>query len=305
MSGEFSHLFGNEMFSDVVVKFGDREFPGHRMVLSQSLPYFKRLLEDKAVKTIRLEDNGQPDAIEALLRDLYGVFYTQNTGRENDWRFQLDVAAVAKQYQHSSLTSLAVADFLRVARKQMDIDTVKELLRALPRYRHLDCDIKKREDAIMERYSLELLNMPEFTQHFEGDPGTKLPDLLQDPEFAKRFDAQPGQAIAYLVQFGKAFRDLGAKLAEYRTIYPQHFHEITEQATKKPESLPVVQPPANVKEESLPTIAKPPAKVKEERQQPVKVKEEREQPLVKVKEEPKEAPSKKRKTQSVVRIEID
>ncbi|KAK5729190.1 hypothetical protein LTR15_002332 [Elasticomyces elasticus] len=267
MSGEFSHLFGNEMFSDVVVKFGDREFPGHRMVLSQSLPYFKRLLEDKAVKTTKLEDNGQPDAIEALLRDLYGVFYTQNTGRENDWRFQLDVAAVAKQYQHSSLTSLAVADFLRVARKQMDIDT--------------------------------------FTQHFEGDPGTKLPDLLQDPEFAKRFDAQPGQAIAYLVQFGKAFRDLGAKLAEYRTIYPQHFHEITEQATKKPESLPVVQPPANVKEESLPTIAKPPEKVKEERQQPVKVKEEREQPLVKVKEEPKEAPSKKRKTQSVVRIEID
>ncbi|KAK4894600.1 BTB And C-terminal Kelch [Elasticomyces elasticus] len=301
MEGNFSHLFGNKMFSDVVVKYGDRELPAHRMVLTQVLPYFKKLLEDKAVKTIKLDDNGHPDAIEGMLRDLYGLPYELDDRRADDWRFQLHIAAVGSQYKVAGMRCMGAIRFVRLTNGEMDMGTVEEVLRALSPYRHVDKLIADQEQAIMKKYSRELLELPDFSDRFEMEPGARLPDLLQDPEFVKRFDAQPGRAVAYLVQFGKAFRDLEDKLTEYQTIWPQHFREITEQATKTPNlPQPIVQQPTTIKEE-----CHQPVHVAEERQQPVGVKEERKQQPVKVKDEPKEAPSKKRKTDSVVRIEID
>ncbi|KAK4955594.1 hypothetical protein LTR10_006533 [Elasticomyces elasticus] len=300
MRGEFSHLFGNDMFSDVVIKFGDRELPGHRTVLSQSLPYFKRLLEyDKAVKTIKLD--GQPDAIESMLRYLYGL--KEDRSRIKDWRFQLDVIAVATQYKDFAGQINAILRFKMITNAKMDIHTVTDVLRTLPRYRHMHETLREQEKAILETYSLELLNKPEFTSHLNDDPGTKLPELLQDPDFANRFDAQPGRAIAYLVQFGKAFMDLSDKLTEFHTIYPQHFSDITKQATNKPESLEdIVQQPTQVKEEREQLLL---PRVEEETKPLRKVKEESKEQLVKVKEEPKGPPAKKRKMQSVVKIEID
>ncbi|KAK3627974.1 BTB And C-terminal Kelch [Elasticomyces elasticus] len=316
MSGEFSRMYGKDMFSDVVIKFGDRELPAHKMVLMNGSEYFKKLLEDKTVKTIKLDDGGRPDVIEGLLRHVYRLMYAEDMRDLKNWRFHLDMAAAGKQYDLVHLKYYPLHWLGHFTGAKMDMDMVKEILRALPRYRYVEEKlVKKLEDAITNTHSRELLELPEFSNRFDMEPGARLPDLLQDPDFVKRFDAQSGRAVAYLVQFGKAFKDLQDKLDEHGTIWPQHFREIVEQATKKPDlPQPIVQAPANVNEDR--TVVQPPARVKEERhqpmdvkeerkQQPVNVKEEPKQQLVKVKDEPKEAPSKKRKTESVVMIEID
>ncbi|KAK3661167.1 hypothetical protein LTR56_000290 [Elasticomyces elasticus] len=303
MEGDFSSMFGKDRFSDVIIKFGDRELPVHKMVLSTGSTYFKKLLEDKSVKTIKLDDGGKPDGIEGVLRYVYGLSYAADMSDRKNWRSHLDTAAVAEQYDLGGLKYHALNWFGHLTKAKMDMDMVKEILRALPRYRFLaDKMVRDMEDTITNTYQRELLELPEFSNRFDMEPGAKLPLLLQDPEYAKPFDTRPGQSNAYLVQFGKAFKDLQDKLDEHGTIWPQHFREIIEQATKRPESLPeVMQQQTQVKEDPTQQPVNTEYKSK---QQPVKVKEEREQPLVKVKDEPKETPSKKRKTQSVVRIEI-
>ncbi|KAK5724076.1 Kelch-like protein 40 [Elasticomyces elasticus] len=242
-------MFGDASFSDVVVRYGERELPAHKLVLSNNSAYFKaELAKDKSVGSIRLDDRGCPDATEAVLRHLYGLKYGNSEQRLSDWRFQLKVAAAAKQYNLTTLETITLSRFEELTEVKMPMARVTEILRALPDYYYLDTLVRKRDALIVKAYMHELLELPEFMNRLCEEPGTNLPDLLQVPEFAQHFGRQPGQTMAYLVQFGKAFQDLAARTTGYHVVYPVHLVEATEQATRKPKlKQAVVQQTVDIK----------------------------------------------------------
>ncbi|KAK5727698.1 hypothetical protein LTR17_012556 [Elasticomyces elasticus] len=188
-------MFGSEAFSDVVIKYGDREFPAHKMILSKNSEYFKKRLEDKSVSVINLDDDGKPEAIEAMLRHLYGLKYASD-------------------------------------KKRMDTSKAADVLRALSDKRHVHYFIETHEHEIIRLHLTELMQVPDFTKRFDEQPGQHLLHLLQMPDFAKRLDSRPGQAIAYLVQLAVAVLAMEAAPGYGKALC--NYPAIMKEAFKKP-----------------------------------------------------------------------
>jgi hypothetical protein len=79
-------LFNEDAFSDVTVRFSNREIKCHKVILCTASDYFKALcgpaskFSEKELTIIDLHDD-DPDAIEAVLRYLYNFSYADIKGR--------------------------------------------------------------------------------------------------------------------------------------------------------------------------------------------------------------------------------
>ncbi|KAK4955598.1 hypothetical protein LTR10_006537 [Elasticomyces elasticus] len=199
--------FGKDKYSDVTLKFGDREFRAHRLVLEQSSVYFKQILEENTTGIIKLEED--PEAMECMLRYIYTFKYLEGEKRKDEWCLHLKVAAVAAQYGVEALLETAVHCFQLVGPLPgQQYREGRDMLALLPKYRHLHPDLGVRERSLHNRWFLPLLSGPEYRSLFCSTPdraqcalGRFAAALIEIKEFA---GAQSGKgAILPYVLTGK------------------------------------------------------------------------------------------------------
>ncbi|KAK5729184.1 hypothetical protein LTR15_002326 [Elasticomyces elasticus] len=164
--------FGKDKYSDVTLRFGDREFRAHRLVLEQSSKYFKQILDENTTGVVKLEDD--PEAIECMLRYIYTFkYFDGNVRRLVDWRFHLRVAEVAWRYGVGKLLDDSVQNFKSVGSSSgSEYKDAHDKLALLPKYRHLHTGIRDKERNLQSKYFLQLLQMPEY-RSVSGDPSSQ------------------------------------------------------------------------------------------------------------------------------------
>ncbi|GAB7332583.1 hypothetical protein MBLNU13_g04358t3 [Cladosporium sp. NU13] len=101
-----ARLFNKAKFSDLLIKFSDREIHAHRFVLCQSSAYFDKLcgpdshFAEADRNEITLYDD-DPDALEAMLRHIYNFWLRPpclSLGTSAKVRFYCNVVVVSDKY---------------------------------------------------------------------------------------------------------------------------------------------------------------------------------------------------------------
>ena len=98
----YPHFYKDDEYSDITIKFSDREIPCHKIVICTQSEYFKKLcgkgsqFAESKQKVVELKDD-DPDAVEAVIRQLYFGSYSTGSNRTLDWRFHAEIAIAAKK----------------------------------------------------------------------------------------------------------------------------------------------------------------------------------------------------------------
>ncbi|KAG9660044.1 hypothetical protein KCU64_g3461, partial [Aureobasidium melanogenum] len=117
-------FFNDEQFSDIIVKFGDKQIFAHRVTLAVGSVWFEKALcgnfSEANKKVIELHDDASFDAIMAMLRHLYGLRYLEQELELDERRilgFHLTVFMLGDKYDIKTLRSDAAelfGDFLQM-----------------------------------------------------------------------------------------------------------------------------------------------------------------------------------------------
>ncbi|PIA98753.1 hypothetical protein CB0940_03755 [Cercospora beticola] len=99
MSFDTAPLYNQPEYSDVTISFSGRSIYCHKVVLSTSSEYFKRL--ESGRREIELKED-DPDAVEFILEYLYSFDSDEDAARNEDWKLQLQVANAAHKASGSS-----------------------------------------------------------------------------------------------------------------------------------------------------------------------------------------------------------
>ncbi|WPB00951.1 uncharacterized protein RHO25_005571 [Cercospora beticola] len=86
MSFDTAPLYNQPEYSDVTISFSGRSIYCHKVVLSTSSEYFKRL--ESGRREIELKED-DPDAVEFILEYLYSFDSDEDAARNEDWKLQL------------------------------------------------------------------------------------------------------------------------------------------------------------------------------------------------------------------------
>ena len=98
----YSIFFNQEDYSDITVKFSGREIHCHKMIICMHSEYFKKLcgpgsqFAERNYKVIELKDD-DPEAVEAIIRQIYFGDYNSGGTRTLDWSFHAAVAMTARK----------------------------------------------------------------------------------------------------------------------------------------------------------------------------------------------------------------
>ncbi|KAK5727699.1 BTB/POZ domain-containing protein 17 [Elasticomyces elasticus] len=227
----FAEFYGKDIFSDITITYDDYEFKAHKIVLSKRSEYFKKVLEQHPVGAIELDEPGYGSAVSAMLRYIYTDHYVKHDDPQlKDWKFHLAVAAIAERYGHADLKDEALSGFAYLVEDEMhdtcwesqlkiaaeaeshgfddikqaaligfdratdnfpDVGRLLVLFEELPKYRHLDDSLERKEQTLFKLNFLE---------------------LLQVPEQADRLNRQRGRAIHYLVKLAEAVLQLRVQI---------------------------------------------------------------------------------------------
>ncbi|KAH0349641.1 hypothetical protein KCU83_g5408, partial [Aureobasidium melanogenum] len=113
-------FFNDEQFSDIIVKFGDKQIFVHRVTLAMGSVWFEKALcgnfsvLEANKKVIELHDDASSDAIMAMLRHLYGLRYLEQELELDERRipgFHLTVFMLGDKYDIKTLRSDAAELF--------------------------------------------------------------------------------------------------------------------------------------------------------------------------------------------------
>ena len=119
-----SSVFNRDLLCDVTIKFGARQIKCHRLILCNVSDYFNAICgqnsrwKEANSGVIELKDN-DPDAVEAMLRYIYGFDYPtieKTMTKTTDVTFHLNVYITANQYMLRELRGLARGALLREIR---------------------------------------------------------------------------------------------------------------------------------------------------------------------------------------------
>ncbi|KAK3714301.1 hypothetical protein LTR37_007887 [Vermiconidia calcicola] len=177
-------LFDQAAFSDLTIKFGNREVKCHKLILCNVSEYFKAMLAGKFAeserKTIELHDD-DPDAVEAMLRYIYSFEYADNAGKPalGTAAFHLNVYVVAKKYQMPTLGTKAlksvhgeIATFDKTGNPSTTRGfEILQLIMALKTYKEHDESFEKVAKKLTIAYLPALMKEKEFRASLEGPDG--------------------------------------------------------------------------------------------------------------------------------------
>ena len=119
-----SSVFSRALLFDVTIKFGGRQIKCHRLILCSVSEYFNAISRPNSrwkeanSGTIELKDD-DPDAVEAMLRYIYGFNYPsieKAMVKAADVTFHLNTYIIADKYMLQELRGLARGALLREIR---------------------------------------------------------------------------------------------------------------------------------------------------------------------------------------------
>ncbi|KAK5676228.1 hypothetical protein LTS10_011040 [Elasticomyces elasticus] len=231
-------FYGRATFKDVTVKYDGREFAVHRLVCSMNNGFFSRAVEDEAVEVIKLDEDGNGDVVEAVLRHLYTLPYIADTGsRQTDLQFHVKVAEMADRYELPSLNDIAQTKVIQSMPNSLIQTLAQQIDIAVEMHQHGHC-LAKAKKAAVARFSDKVAKY----SHYKAVAGIldSLHDvryldaavaqterayykkhrlnLLRLPKYALEIAEQPRLAAAYIMQFARALA--GVESGRY-----SHFHQ--------------------------------------------------------------------------------
>lgn len=171
---DFSKLFDQEAYSDIIIKFGEREIRCHKVILCESSDYFKPLcgpgsqFAESKMGTIELKDEA-PTALQACLRYIYTFKYVQDKASQaQDWEFHQKIAAIARKYLIKPLELQAYENLKTAALKLSD---PKEAFRAMCSLKAADADstCSKIIDELCEKNIVALMKQADFREWLDQD----------------------------------------------------------------------------------------------------------------------------------------
>ena len=172
-----SRFFNEKAFSDITIKFADREIPCHKVTLCSNSEYFRKLLgpdspfAESEQKAIELHED-DPEALYAALAFLYGRDHN-NPDDELDDRetqkvvqdtvFQLMLCITADKYELLDLKKEAFEAFRNAAFTLVHVKEIINILRLVEDYGlETEAPYKRFVESVIDKHRVALLRDEEY-----------------------------------------------------------------------------------------------------------------------------------------------
>ncbi|KXT07708.1 hypothetical protein AC578_10174 [Pseudocercospora eumusae] len=164
-------LYNQPEYSDVTIRFSNREVFCHKVILCTSSEYFKKLcgpgshFAESQQKCIELKGD-HPDALEAILEYLYTKQHDH--GRDDDWALQLEIGKTAEKYLLPDLATAANRKYVSHASATVEPQAVFDTIMHIREHAFSDKDLKVADD-LETKHLLALMKVNDFRQLISKD----------------------------------------------------------------------------------------------------------------------------------------
>ncbi|KAF7195228.1 hypothetical protein HII31_03434 [Pseudocercospora fuligena] len=164
-------LYNQPEYSDVTIRFSNREIFCHKVVLCTSSEYFKKLcgpgsqFVERQQKSIELKGD-HPDAAEAILRYLYTK--DDNNNQDHEWALQLEISKTAEKYLLPDLAAIANKKFISHASVIKEPQAVFDAIMHIREHAFSDQDLAVASE-LEKKHLLALMKVDDFRQLISKD----------------------------------------------------------------------------------------------------------------------------------------